>query len=88
MEKIINFDDSQICVICRKKKAEFLCDMPTNRMQPLHLHKENGVTDYENSFKWFTVTCDNPICKECAIEVGNDIHFCIGCADRFKKIIH
>lgn len=82
--KILNMEER--CDICRKKKAEFLCDMPTFRSKMLHLKKENGVTDYENSFKWTTHTCDRKICRECAVEVGGDIHFCKCCMDKLRQI--
>lgn len=72
------------CDICHKRKAEFLCDMPIFRSKTLHLKKENGVTDYENSFKWVTHTCDAKICRKCAVEVGGDIHFCKRCMSKLR----
>lgn len=74
------------CVICNKRKAEFLCDMPKFRSKMLHLKKENGVTDYENSFKTTTCTCDAQICRKCSVEVGGDIHFCKSCMDKLRQI--
>ena len=78
--------ENERCDICRKRKAEFLCDMPEGRILTLHIRKLDGSTDYENSYKWITTTCDAKICKECAVEVGNDIHFCMKCFERIKKI--
>lgn len=75
------------CVICNKGKAEYLCDMPKFRSKTLHVRKENGATDNENSFKWITHTCDAKICQKCAVEVGGDIHFCKRCVDRLKQTI-
>lgn len=75
------------CDICHKRKAEFLCNMPMFRGKMMHLKKENGVTDYENSFKWTTLTCDRKMCSKCATEVGGDIHFCKRCVDRLRKIL-
>lgn len=75
------------CNICRKKKAEFLCDMPTGRMRTLHIKNEDGTTDYENSFKWITVTCDKNICRNCSIEIAGDIHFCKKCVEKLKSVI-
>lgn len=77
------------CDICHKRKAEYLCDMPKFRSKALHLKKDNGiadygVTDYENSFKWITHTCDAKICCKCAVEVGGDIHFCKQCMNKLR----
>ena len=35
--------ENERCQICRKRKAEFLCDMPVGRMRTLHF-KNNDVT--------------------------------------------
>lgn len=86
MGEVVEIPQYEICTICRKRKAEYLCDMPTGRAKMLHLKKPNGVTDYENSFKWYTITCDRAICKECAIEIGNDIHFCKKCMKKIKSL--
>lgn len=79
--------EEERCDICHKRKAEFLCDMPMFRSKTLHLKKENGVTDYENSFIWTTHTCDRKICRKCATEVGGDIHFCRNCVEKLKQIM-
>lgn len=84
MNKVVKIYDR--CDICHKRKVEFLCDMPTFRSKMLHLKKENGVTDYENSFKWITHTCDRKICRKCAVEVGGDIHFCKCCMDKLRRV--
>ena len=75
------------CQICRKNKAEFLCDMPTGRMRTFHLKNEDGSTDYENSFRWFTNTCDKSICSKCATDIAGDIHFCKKCIEKLKQVI-
>lgn len=84
MGEVIEVGEITACSICHKRKAEILCDMPRSRGKTLHIKKPNGVTDYENSFKWTTSTCDRPICKECAVEVGGDIHFCKACVAKLK----
>lgn len=87
MDKIKEILSSeQRCSICHKRKAEYLCDMPTARVKLLHIKRENGVTDYANSFKWTTLTCDRKVCKECTVEVGADIHFCKRCIKKLKEI--
>ena len=80
--------ENERCDICRKRKAKYLCDMPTFRSKTLHIKKENGVTDYENSFKWHTHTCDKKICEECAVGLGGDIHFCKDCFEKIRKMTY
>ena len=87
MGEVVEVGEITVCAICHKRKAKYLCDMPKSRGKTLHLKKENGVTDYENSFKWFTDTCDLPICEKCAVEVGGDIHFCKWCIEKLKQLI-
>lgn len=84
IKKILSADER--CDICHKRKAEFLCDMPIFRSKMFHLKKENGVTDYENSFKWTTHTCDRKICVKCAVEVGGDIHLCECCMKKLSRL--
>lgn len=84
MEKIKQIlSTEERCDVCHKRKAEYLCDMPINRSHPLHL-RVGGKTDYQNSFKWITNTCDKKICKECAVDMSGDIHFCKDCIKRIK----
>lgn len=73
------------CEICRKKKAEFLCDMPKGRAKMLHIKNPDGTTDYKNSFKSYMRTCDKRICSKCALDLGNDVHFCKNCV---KQILN
>ena len=86
MGNVIEVGEIKICSICHKRQAKYLCDMPVGRIKTSHLKKSNGVTDYENSFKWSTYTCDREICEECAISLGNDIHFCKECMERIKRL--
>jgi hypothetical protein len=74
------------CQICGKKLATKQCDMPIRRGKHLHLKKENGLTDYENSFKEYTTTCDRYICDKCAVSVGDGIDFCLDCFKRIKNM--
>ncbi len=84
MGEVIKVDNFTICSICKKRKATILCDMPTSRVHNLHLRNDDNSTDYKNSFKQYTETCDSPVCEKCALEVGGDIHFCKLCADKLK----
>lgn len=88
MGDVIKVGEIKVCRICKKKQAKFLCDMPNGRFKNMHIKKENGITDYENSFKWETSTCDVEVCEKCAIEIGNDIHFCKRCIERLKNILN
>lgn len=75
------------CSICHKRQAKLLCDMPISRTKNLHLKLPNGLTDYENSFKEYTSTCDRAICEKCAVEVGDGLHFCKKCISELKEKI-
>lgn len=73
------------CQICGKRKAEFLCDMPKAKTKMLHIKNSDGTTDYKNSFKIYMRTCDKKICDKCAVDLGNDIHFCKNCMNNILK---
>ena len=73
------------CQICGKRKAELLCDMPKGRAKMLHIKNPDLTTDYKNSFKSYMRTCDKRICDKCAVDLGNDIHFCKGCMNNILK---
>lgn len=52
------------CPVCKKREATQLCDF---------------VIDYiwtTIDFKTESVTCDLPLCKECAYEVGVNVDLC------------
>ncbi|WP_409229177.1 hypothetical protein [Gudongella sp. SC589] len=72
------------CDICKRRQATLLCDMPIMINKSLHRKKPDGTTDYENSFKEYTQTCDREICEKCAIEVNSGIHFCKICYSKLK----
>lgn len=72
------------CNICRKRKATLLCDMPVMIYKNMHWKNQDGTTDYVNSFKQGTFTCDRQICEKCAIEVNSGIHFCKICYSKLK----
>lgn len=76
------------CQICGKRKAEFLCDMPKGRTKILHIKNPDGTTDYKNSFKSYIRTCDKRICDKCAVDLGNDVHFCKYCMEKIIKRGH
>jgi ribosomal protein L40E len=58
--------------------------MPIGRAKNLHWKLPNGLTDFENSFKESTVTCDKPICEKCATEVSKGAHICKDCGKKIK----
>lgn len=87
MGDVIKVDDYELCSICRKRQAKFLCDMPVSRVKNLHLKLPDGSTDYENSFREYTETCDKAVCERCSVEIGNGIHFCKKCIGKLKHSI-
>ena len=84
MGKVIEVGEFKRCIICKKRQATLLCDMPVGRIKNMHFKLPNGLTDYENSFKEYTNTCDREICEKCAIEVNSGIHFCKICLSKLK----
>ena len=82
MGEVVEVGSFQKCSICHKKQATLLCDMPDGRVKTMHMRKSDGTTDYENSFKEYTKTCDKAICVDCAVEVNPGIHFCKHCMSK------
>lgn len=72
------------CNICRKRQAIVLCDMPVGTAKTLHVRMKNGMTDYEDSFKKYTITCDRQVCEKCAVVVDSNFHFCKRCYLKLK----
>lgn len=72
------------CSICGKRQATISCDMPIGSIKNLHWKKLDGTTDYENSFKEYTKTCDRVVCNKCAKEIGYDRHICKICLAKLK----
>jgi len=62
------------CPFCKRRMATLLCDCPTSAIK----------TTLE--FKEHRLTCDRPICENCATEIGNDVHFCPRCMKRLVKL--
>jgi hypothetical protein len=87
MGKVIEVETFQKCAICHKRQATLLCDMPSGRTKTMHMKKPDGTTDYENSVKEYTNTCDEAICSDCSIEVTPGIHFCKQCMTKLKGSI-
>lgn len=85
MDKIIKIDNFVLCAICHKRQATILCDFPTGRVKNFHMRNSDGTTDFENSFKEYTTTCDNPVCSKCAVEIKPGIHFCKKCYEKLKE---
>jgi hypothetical protein len=84
MGKVIEVGELHACSICHKRQATILCDMPTGRIKTMHMRLPNGLTDYENSFKEYTTTCDKAVCEECATEINPGVHFCCECLLKLK----
>ena len=85
MGEVIKVENFELCSICHKREATLLCDFPIGRTKTFHMKLPNGLTDYNNSFKEYTITCNRPICKECAVNIGNGLHFCKDCYERLRK---
>lgn len=75
-EKISPYDR---CMVCGKKRAVFLCDFPANNILFDFPDPETG----EKVPMQRQNTCDLPMCKDCAIEVAENRHFCKTCAMKF-----
>ena len=73
------------CSICGKRQATILCDMPKGSVKNLHWKNSDGTTDYKNSFKEYTKTCDREVCEKCCKEVGHDRHICKICIEELTK---
>lgn len=85
MIKTIPIQDKSdvLCSICKKRPATKLCDFPIGRSRyvghpPRHLMeqaKRSDVAWKEVCMSW-TITCDRPLCSECAISMSDEIDFC------------
>lgn len=84
MGEIIEVNSFIPCAICHKRPATILCDMPVGRSKTLHMKLPNGITDHENSFKEFTITCDRAVCDKCSKEISTGVHFCKMCLSKLK----
>ena len=71
------------CSICNKRPATKLCDFPTGHIRyighpPRHLMqqaKSDAFAFKEVKMSW-TLTCDKPLCDQCAISIREEIDFC------------
>lgn len=85
---VINFRKNEefggvACSVCKKKEATKLCDFPVGRARyvghpPRYLMeqvKRSDIAWKKLDMEW-TMTCDRPLCSECAIEMRNGIDFC------------
>lgn len=80
-----------MCSHCGIRAATRLCDMPIGRARyighpPRHLMEK--AKSYSNAWVKVemerTITCDRPICKECATQVAADIDFCPDCMEHIR----
>lgn len=81
----IEIGNIKTCNVCHKRIATKQCDMPVRIIKNFHI-KINGMTDTNLSFKEYTATCDKYVCDECAVEVGNGIHFCKTCMKKLRGV--
>lgn len=80
-----------LCSFCKSKPATRLCDAPIGRIRyighpPRHLLKK--AKNYQNAWVKVemqkVVTCNRPICEECATKVAAGVDFCPTCMERIK----
>lgn len=94
MGDVIEVTNFEKCSICGRGQGTILCDMPIGTVKNLHISKieklPDGscvrVTDYNNSFKETTLTCDRIVCEKCAIEISSNIHFCRNCFEKIESL--
>lgn len=77
-----------VCVFCHKRPATRLCDAPVG-MQRFCGHPPRSLAIYlPDRLVWEispVITCDKPMCEECAIEIVSGIDYCPRCIERIKK---
>lgn len=94
MNNVIELPDKPRCQFCKKRTATKQCDMPIGRKKNLHISEtiklpEGAyvkVTDYEKSFKEYTLTCDKYLCDKCATSISKEVDFCPSCMKKIKNI--
>ena len=92
MGEVIDVGEFHTCSICHKRQATLLYDMPIGRVKNLHLSTTKKLvdgtyfksTDYHNSFKEHTLTCDRDVCDKCSKEISIGVHFCKMCLSKLK----
>lgn len=83
MNTIIPFPTGLICTVCHKRQATRLCDFPIGRTHYIGHPPRSQMSEAQNAnVAWKkvqmdkTITCDKPLCDECAIHMQNNIDFC------------
>lgn len=83
MPTIIPFLNGPICSVCHKRQATRLCDFPIGTTHYIGHPPRAQMFEAQNiNIAWKkvemdkTITCDKPLCDECAIKMGNQIDFC------------
>lgn len=66
-------EEITVCVFCKSNQATKLCDFPT------------GVIKTTIDFKTYRMTCDRPICDNCAVNIAEDVEFCPHCMEKYSK---
>lgn len=64
------------CPICKKREATQLCDYIVRYDNGIIFFRHRPLFNKVNSPGYKHETCDLPLCKECAVEVGTDADIC------------
>ena len=71
------------CSHCHKRPATRLCDFPIGRAKYIgHPPRSQMLQSQMNNVAFSevklsrTITCDKPLCDECAVKVGSEIDLC------------
>lgn len=75
--RYVNFATTT-CAYCGRP-ALFACDMPVAHHRWCG-HPPRSEMERGNGQMSWQEACSKPLCGMCAISIGNDVHFCLGCA--------
>lgn len=82
------------CAFCKRRPATRICDMPVGHTRHIG-HPPRGLMlkaqKANNAFvkveMEHTITCDAPMCDECATRIWADIDLCPSCKKKLKGAI-
>ena len=91
MADIIHF--GQICSNCKKRIATRLCDFPIGISRYIG-HPPRSIMERSGNYQYafykvemsHTITCNRPLCDQCAIKNGKEIDFCPSHKEVFKNV--
>lgn len=77
------------CPFCHKRPATRLCDAPVG-MKRFCGHPPRSLAIFlPDRIVWgenpTVITCDRPMCEECATEIVSGIDYCPRCIERIKE---